>query len=436
MRERTLARARSPTRGRPVPDSPDPTEVLARPLLLRCGLELPNRLAKAAMTEGLADDDQQPTVLHQRLYRRWADGGAGLLVSGNAMVDARSLERARNVVLDAQVDPHALRDWAAACAPVPTLVQLSHAGRQTNRAVQWTPVSASAGDPVRVLGAFGRPRALSTAEVEDLRDRFVEAAVRVVGAGFAGVQVHAAHGYLLSQFLSPATNTRDDRYGGSAAGRARLLLEVVAATRAALPDHAAVSVKVNSNDFRRGGLDEAAATQVVRWLDESGVDLVELSGGTYERLAFLDPDRASAARDAYFLDFAAAVRREVEVPVMLTGGWADAAAMARAVDAGDVDVVGLGRPLAADPDLPRRLLAGTAAAAPRPARALPGALRDPSDVGWYRLQMELVARGRARIPSLPPLACALDYVVRDVATALRNRRRRTGRVARVEAARG
>lgn len=418
-----------------VPTQPDPTEVLARPLTLRCGLELPNRMVKAAMTEGLADGDHQPTVLHERLYRRWAEGGSGMLLTGNVMVDRRSLERARNVVVDAAVDPHRLRSWAAASSATPTLVQLSHAGRQTNRAVAWQPVSASAGDAVDLLGLFGRPRGLSTAEVEDLRDRFVEAAVRVVDAGFAGVQVHAAHGYLVSQFLSPATNQRSDRYGGSPADRARLLLEVVERLRAELPAHAAISVKVNSNDFRHGGLDGDAATQVVRWLDEAGVDVVELSGGTYEQVAFLDPTEEMASRDAYFLDFAQDVRRLVEVPLLLTGGWTDAVAAARAVADGTVDLVGLGRPLAADVELSRRVLEGLTTDFPRPARSLPDPLRDASDVGWYRLQMELVARGRAPLPSLPPLLCALDYTVRDVVTALVDRRGRMSTVERVEAGR-
>lgn len=398
-----------------------PTASLTQPLTLRSGLVLDNRLVKAAMTESLSDRDGDPTAMHERLYRRWADSGLGAMITGNVMVDRRYLERARNVVVDGLTDEAALRRYAAACSAVPTVVQLNHPGRQCNRAVAWQPVSASETEGVPLFGLFGRPRALSTAEVEDVRDRFVDAAVRVVQAGFRGVQVHAAHGYLLSQFLSGATNHRTDRFGGDLAGRARFLLEVVEATRAALPDHASVWVKVNSNDFRRGGFTEDEAATVVRWLDETGVDVVELSGGTYEQLVFLADDPTDTA--AYFLDFARSVQGDVEVPLLLTGGFTDVAGMAEALDAG-VDLIGLARPLAADPDLAARLLDGSATRAPRPAPSLPEPFTDTSRVGWYRLQMELAARGRPLWHAAPAALSAADYAVREIVTALADRPRR------------
>lgn len=206
---------------------------LDQPLALRSGLVLPNRLAKAAMTENLADGDNQPTARLERLYATWADGGAGLLLTGNLMVDRRYLERSRNVVADGLVDPARLAAWADATGAVPTLAQLNHPGRQTNRFMAWRPVAPSTGAAVSMLGAFGRPRALDDAEVDAIVDRFVDAAVRCRDAGFDGVQVHAAHGYLLAQFLSPATNRRNDRWGEDVARRAHALLEVVRRTRAA-----------------------------------------------------------------------------------------------------------------------------------------------------------------------------------------------------------
>lgn len=407
-----------------------PADALARPLTLRSGLQLDNRLVKAAMTEGLADRHGDPSDWHDRLYRRWGASGLGAMLTGNVMVDRRYLERARNVVVDAATDESALRRYAVACSEVPTLVQLNHPGRQCNRLSAWRPVAPSAGEGVHLLGMFGRPRALSTAEVEDVRDRFVDAAVRSVRAGFRGVQVHAAHGYLLSQFLSAATNQRTDRYGGDLAGRARLLLEICDATMAALPDHASVWVKVNSNDFRRGGFSEDEAARVVRWLDQAGVDVVELSGGTYESVAFLDDDPTD--RDAFFLDFARAVQADVEVPLLLTGGFHDVDGMARALDDG-VALVGLARPLAADFDLAGKLLDGSSTAAPRPARGLPGPLEDASRVGWYRLRMEQAGRGRP-LRDAPPAIAAADYALRGLALQAIETPWRLARLRELEAA--
>src|SRR4051812_21176197 len=219
------------------------TTSLAQPLTLPCGMTLPNRIVKAAMTEALADVDNNPTARIEELYRRFAAGGPGLILTGNVMVDRRHLERARNVVADAATDRAALERYAAACQAVPTVVQLSHPGRQANRLVQPNPVGPSPAAPVGMAGLFACPRALTVDEITDLRRRFVEAARLVVEAGFAGVQVHAAHGYLLSTFLSPDLNTREDAYGGSPRNRARLLLQIVGDLREALPAGAAVGVK-------------------------------------------------------------------------------------------------------------------------------------------------------------------------------------------------
>jgi len=412
-----------------VPTTSPTDTALAEPLELRSGMVLGNRLVKAAMTEGLADRHGDPSPWHDRLYRRWGASGLGAMVTGNVMVDRRYLERARNVVVDPLADDAALRRWAAACSEVPTVVQLNHPGRQCNRLSAWRPVAPSAGENVHLLGMFGRPRALSTAEVTDVRDRFVAAAQRVVAAGFRGVQVHAAHGYLLSQFLSAATNQRTDRYGGDLSGRARLLLEICEATTAALPDHASVWVKVNSDDFRRGGFNQDEAARVVRWLDETGVDVVELSGGTYEAVRFLEDDPDDRA--AFFLDFARGLVDEIEVPLMVTGGFHDVTGMVGAVEDG-VDLIGLARPLAADFDLADKLLDGRANRAPRPAPHVTGPLEDASRVGWYRLQMELVGRGRRLWDSVPATVAALDYALRGLVLQAAHAPWRRARIRQLE----
>src|SRR3954447_9663371 len=256
---------------------------LATPLTLRCGLTLPNRIVKAAMTEALADADNNPTSRLERLYARWAAGGPGMILTGNMMVDRRHLERARNVVVDSATEQAALSRYAAACAGAPTVVQLSHPGRQANRMVQSQPVAPSGGPAVGMAGLFARPRALTIAEIGELRRRFVTAGRLVVDAGFDGVQVHAAHGYLLSSFLSPEINQRQDAYGVDLFGRARLLLEIVGELRDALPAGAAIGVKLNSRDS--GGHDQQAVDDLVEvagWLDAAGADFVEVSGGNYE----------------------------------------------------------------------------------------------------------------------------------------------------------
>ena len=185
-------------------------------LRLPCGVVLPNRIAKAAMTECLADPrTNDPNARHERLYRRWAAGGVGLMVTGNVMVDRRYLERTTNVVIDERTDRAAVERWAQAAQStgVPTLVQVNHPGRQCSVFVSRSPVAPS---PVRVklLGAFATPRALSDDEVDGLVTRYAQVAKEVVAAGFAGVQIHAAHGYLASQFLSPRANLRTDRWVG------------------------------------------------------------------------------------------------------------------------------------------------------------------------------------------------------------------------------
>lgn len=409
---------------------------LADPLELPCGLTLPNRLGRAAMTEGLADRDNDPSPALDRLLATTAAGGAGLLLTGNAMVDRRHLERARNVVVDAATDGAALARWAASCAETPTLVQLSHPGRQTNRFVQSTPVTPSGGPAVALAGMFARPRALTSDEVGDVRDAFVFAAQRVVDAGFAGVQVHAAHGYLLSTFLDPRHNHRDDSYGGSLAGRARLLLEIVERLRAVLPSSAAVAVKLDARD---GATDEVA--QVARWFADAGGDLVEISGGSYEAPAMLGLTAAgtplATSQESPFWAAAAEVSAAVAgaVPVMLTGGFRTRAGIERALRSGVASLVGLGRPLAVDPGLAARLLAGEAEELPRPAPRVGGPaplqrlLGAAANSGWHRLQLQRHGAGQPPRLELSAYAAAADYIAVDVAQGLLGRRRRMRRAA-------
>jgi 2,4-dienoyl-CoA reductase-like NADH-dependent reductase (Old Yellow Enzyme family) len=411
--------------------------MLDQPLTLPNGALLPNRIAKAAMSEGLADRHGRATPLLVRLYQRFGESGAGLLISGNVMVDGRALEHPGNVVLDDAADAEALaaltRMVAAARARGALfLAQISHPGRQVQRFVARTPVAPSAVAPVRMMGAFGRPRALEPDEIPALVDAFARTAERAERAGANGVQIHAAHGYLVNQFLSPLTNRRTDGWGGPLAARARFLLEIVRAVRARTAPGFIISVKLNSADFQRGGFDEDDALEVVRMLDAERVDLLEISGGTYEAARMMGargvdaaPVRASTrAREAYFLDFARRVRAVSRMPLMVTGGFRSRAAMEEALAEGALDVIGMARPLAVEPDLPARLLSGAAERSTvRPRRTISRRLDLMAEGGWHALQLRRMAEGREPDPLLSPTWAALRFSVGQMVRALRLPRR-------------
>lgn len=399
---------------------------LASPLQLPSGLTLPNRIAKAPMTENLADRNNQPTIRHERVYRRWAQGGSGLLVTGNLMVDRRYLERSRNIVADSHLDIAALARLVEATGDTPVIAQLSHPGKQCARWIATTPVAPSKTDAVKVLGAFGTPRELSTAEIRAIIEGFGASARRCQEAGMDGVQVHAAHGYLLAQFLSPLTNLRTDEYGGDLAGRAKPLLDAVSSARAATSEDFTVAVKLNSSDFRHGGFTTDEAVEVFAMLAEAGVDLVEVSGGTYESPALLglaDNMNAGTVQDspykeAYFADFAARARAAApETPIMLTGGLRSAAAMTSLLASGSVDVIGLGRPLALDPDFARALLEGSDGIE-LPRYNVPKLLAMAGQSEWYESQIGRLADALEPDRDLNPVRAALGFTVGETKRGL------------------
>lgn len=390
---------------------------LRDPLTLPNGAVVPNRLAKAATSECLGDLRTAPTPRLSTLYRRFAQGGAGLLITGNVMVDRRALGEVGNVAVEDERDLEVLQAWADAATSDGgvALAQLNHPGRQVLAGVGPRPVAPSS---VRVRGAAGvfrTPRELTSPQIDDVIRRFATAARLMVRAGFTGVQVHAAHGYLISQFLSPLTNHRTDAWGGDLIGRSRFLLEVVRAIRAEVGARAVVAVKLNSADFQRGGFDRADSGEVVRMLDAERVDLVEISGGTYESTAFMgvtaEPRKASTrAREAYFLEFAESLRGHLTIPLMVTGGFRTAAGMAEAIDSGATDLIGLGRPLALEPDLPARLLSGEALESTARPRSL-GIRRfdGMADLLWHTTQLQRMGRGLDPKPERHPLVTLGEY---------------------------
>ncbi len=391
---------------------------LAQPLTLPNGVVLKNRIGKAPLTEGLADGMNRATERHVRLYGRWAAGGAGLVVTGNVQVDRRYLERPGNVVIDGNDGLEALRAYAHAGTANGTQLwmQINHPGRQTPRRVCDQPVAPSAVPLALPESAFAHPRAMTAEEVADLPRRFAHAARVAHETGFTGVQVHAAHGYLLSQFLTPLANRRDDRWGGDIAARASLLLEVVRAVRAATEPGFCISVKLNSSDFQQGGFSNEECLQVVTWLGEASVDLIEISGGNYEKPAMMGSGArdSTVRREAYFLDYARSVRKVATVPIMLTGGFRTLAAMEAALEEGACDVIGLGRPMCVDTDLPNRLLRGeTDRAEAYEERIVPA----KAGLGWFCLQ--LIAHGDGREPdrALDGEAAIRGYLANEESTA-------------------
>lgn len=403
--------------------------MLGNPLRFDNGVTLQNRIAKAAMTEALAEDGGRPSAALVRLYRRFAQGGAGLVITGNVMIDGRSLERPGNVILESEDTLPALTEWATAAQGNGTIaiVQLSHPGRQVQRFVNPHPVAPSAVAAVQFMKSFAPPRALASDEIEDVKRRFVLAATLCERAGFGGVQLHSAHGYLLSQFLSPLTNRRTDGWGGSLENRARLLLELVAAVRSATSPRFVISVKLNSADFQRGGFGEDDSLRVIGWLQEAGIDLLEISGGNYESPEMFTGADAHASstrlREAFFLRFAEKVRGVARTPLMVTGGFRSRRAMEEALAAGHLDVVGLARPLALEPDLPLRLIARTVERSlAMPRRFLFRKLDMLADGAWYWMQLRRLGAGLEPNPSLSTVRALLAFLTGDFVRARRHRR--------------
>ena len=348
--------------------------MLNQPLTLPCGAVVPNRMCKAAMTEGLAHPDGTASAELERLYGVWSDGGSGILLSGNIQVDGDHLERPGNVIVDSALSDDAfaaLQRMAAAGTRNGNHLwaQISHAGRQTQKIVNPAPKAPSAVRLRLPQSQFGEPVALTAEEIESIVGRFVSCAVACKEAGFTGVQFHSAHGYLLSQFLSPLTNQREDEWGGTLENRARALIAIVTKAREALGTDFPISVKLNSADFQKGGFDFDDSLTVAKWLTDAGVDLLEISGGTYEQPRLLNLDgvepieeqslaRSTLAREAYFVDFAKAMREELSIPIMVTGGLRRREVMNHVLETGSADMIGLGRPLCIDVDGPHRLLNG------------------------------------------------------------------------------
>ena len=372
-------------------------DALAESLSLTADVTLPNRIGKAAMSENLCGTDGAPTEGLLRLYERWGRGGAGMLLTGNVIVHRDGRTEPHNVVVEDDGQLPMLKRWAHAAQAHGSklFMQINHAGRQTMRAVTWEPVGPSA-VAVKRPGVFSVPRPLTQQEIEDLVERYAFVASQAHQAGFAGVQIHGAHGYLVSQFLSPLTNLRDDRWGGSLDNRMRFVLEIARAMRKATSPTFAITAKLNSADFQRGGFSPEDSVRVAEALEAEGLDMLEISGGSYEKPAMMGAARDSTRkREAYFLEYAEQMRESVKMPLMVTGGFRTRSGMLEARETGAVDVIGIGRPFAVDPDLARRILEGDETPLEEGDTAVGVRLFDDLlNLWWYQAQMKRMSEGK------------------------------------------
>nr|WP_064494652.1 NADH:flavin oxidoreductase/NADH oxidase family protein [Pseudomonas chengduensis] len=401
---------------------------LFQPLHLPNGSVIPNRLAKAAMEENLADAEHAsgPTLI--RLYRAWAKGGAGLIITGNVMVDRHALTGPAGVVLEDDTHLPRFRAWAAASRSygAQAWLQINHPGRQLMASLGQPALGPSA-IPVDIPGLsklFVQPQALEEKQIERIIQRYVTTAALAERAGFTGVQIHAAHGYLFSQFLSPLSNCRSDDWGGSLENRARILLRTVEAVRAQVAPQFCVAVKLNSADFQRGGFEVGDAEAVVKMLAERAVDLVELSGGSYESPAMQGQTRdgSTLAREAYFLEFAERIGQVASMPIMVTGGVRRRAVAERVIERG-VAMVGMATALAIEPGLPARWRAGDDIAVPPVVVSWKNrALAAAATQAVVKKQLVLLGSGKPSNAQTSPLLALVGSQLRQRLQARRYRR--------------
>ncbi len=347
---------------------------LGRPLDFHfSGKTAPNRFLKAAMTERLSSWDPQefsargiPSADLINVFKRWGEGGLGTILTGNIMMEFDQLEAAGNPIIPRTEAPkgerfEAFKKLAAEAKAHGSLIigQVSHPGRQVGEHIQKNPVSAS---DVQLEGnvmgmTFAKPHPATSEEVERIIEGFAHAAEYLHAAGYDGIELHGAHGYLLAQFLAPSTNKRTDKYGGSLENRSRLIVEIAQRIHTRVPRDFIVGIKINSVEFQKGGFSPEEAQTLCTVLEENSFDFVELSGGTYEELAFMHKRDSTRTREAFFLDFAEQIVRPLkQTKTYITGGFKTVGAMVNALHT--VDGVGLARPVCQEPRLCKDILEG------------------------------------------------------------------------------
>lgn len=382
------------------------TVQLNSPFIINSNATIKNRLFKSAMSEQLGTTEHNPTQQLVNLYRTWAEGGLGLSITGNIMVDREALGEPKNVVLDEQSDLTGFKQWAEAGAINNSHIwpQLNHPGKQIPSFICKEPVAPSAISLENGLEkGFNTPRALTECEIETIIAKFATSAELAKQVGFTGVQIHSAHGYLLNQFLSPRHNKRTDKWGGSIENRMRFVVCIYQAIRDKVGADFPIGIKLNSADFMKGGFSEEDSMAVIEKLSEIGIDLIEVSGGTYESPAMIGQSQSTQKREAYFLSYAEKVRKISNTPLVVTGGFRSAQVMTQALQEDVTDFIGLGRPLAVEPDLANKLLSDSNYRIDL--RPLSTGIKAIDklvmiNISWYEEQLSRIGNGKLTKPDL------------------------------------
>ncbi len=382
---------------------------LKKPITLPCGAILQNRIAKSAMCENMSPKDHAPNKELIHAYERWTNGGPGLMMTGNIMIDARAIGEPGNIIIEDRSNFELLSQWANVVkdSGIHLWPQLNHPGRQALSPINKEVVAPSSVS-TNIKGMsflFKKPRTLTESEIEEIIDRFGTSAEICKEAGFTGVQIHGAHGYLVSQFLSPLTNQRKDKWGVSLENRMRFVLEIYRNIRSRVGDQFPIGIKINSADFQRGGFSEDESMEVVKILASEGMDLIEISGGTYERPAMIGSSKKKSTREreAYFLDYVEKVRKFINTPLMLTGGFRTTAAMEQALNQGALDIVGIARPFTLYPELPRKIFDGSLTELYVPNPKIGIKVIDKSgfvDIMWHEIHIRRLGQGKRPNPDL------------------------------------
>ncbi len=385
--------------------SPNPDHVLRSSLELPCGAILKNRLAKSAMSDSLGNGEGDSTDAQARLYERWAKGGAAMSIIGEVQVDPRYPEKPGNLALGAHSDQQALQSLVrrAVIEGAHLWPQLGHAG-----ALSHLPISQPKGPSELHLEGL-QCAGMSVEDIQELPGMYARTAAYARNAGFNGVHIHAGHGFLLSQFLSPLFNRRDDGYGGSVEARCRIVLEVIDEVRGAVGPLFPIGVKINSTDKLEGGLTEVDALEVVRLLDQTSVDLIDISGGTYFPGAKASSEGVSDGAP-YFLEFARRAKGVTDIPLMLTGGFTKREQAVDAVAGGAADMVSLARAMVLNPRLAEAWLCEAGGDPEFPVFDSPprGGV-----TAWYTMRLTALGEDKESAFTLDPQSAIRIYEDRD-----------------------
>ena len=390
--------------------------ILAEEMILPNGSILSNRIAKSAMSENLSNKHHKPTPVLIDVYKKWAKSGAGLLITGNIMIDSNAIGEPRNVVVENRKNFELLKEWAKSVKDTNTHLwaQINHPGRQAMEQIN-SDLKAPSAVPLKSGGRKGAtkktPSALNESEILAIIEAFGNTAIILKDAGFSGVQIHGAHGYLVSQFLSPYSNVRTDIWGGSLENRTRFVIEVYRKIRARVGSGFPIGIKLNSADYQKGGFSEEESMEVVKILSNEGIDLIEISGGTYEAPAMMGKRKESTIkREVYFMDYIQKARKITNTPLMLTGGFRTTAVMKDAIVSNQLDIIGIARPFAVYPNIGNEIINESRTnfnteINKTGLKGIDGAM----NIIWYESQIKRLGKGKVPKPDLNPWAVFLNY---------------------------